>query len=90
LPTVCDWPDPAKKGFLLGTGRIRLTCGDVLPISLHGFCAARLLANSRLRTPQQLSLSFRALGIDLSFCLLAQANNGIEVPTQWSGLTHTR
>ena len=54
---MCDWLDPAKKGFLLGTGCIRLTCGDELPISPHGSCAARPLANSRLRTPQQLSLS---------------------------------
>jgi putative ABC transport system substrate-binding protein len=58
---------------------------------LRGTPAGKLLIEDPTTIELVINLkTARALGIDLSFCLLAQANNGIEVPTQWSGLTHTR
>ena len=70
MPTVCDWLHPA--------GLRRLTA-DFAARILRGTPAGKLPIEDPTTVELVINLkAARALGIDLSFCLLAQVNSGIQ------------
>jgi putative tryptophan/tyrosine transport system substrate-binding protein len=80
---MCDWPDWAKKGCLLGyepnPADLRRRTTDFVARILRGTPAGELPTEDPTTVELVINLrTARALGIDLSFCLLAQANSGIE------------
>jgi putative ABC transport system substrate-binding protein len=83
LPTVCDWPDSAKKGCLLGYGpdraALRRRTADYVARILRGTSAGELPIEDPTKFELVVNLrTARALGIDLPSSLLAQADEVIE------------
>ena len=76
---MCDWPDSAKKGCLLGYGPnpadLRRRTADFAARILRGTPAGELPIEDPTTIELVINLkTARALGIDLPFWLLAQAN----------------
>jgi putative ABC transport system substrate-binding protein len=83
LPTVCDWPDSARRGCLLGYGPnpadLRRRTADFVARIFHGTPAGDLPIEDPTTFDLVVNLkTARALGIDLPPSLLAQADEVIE------------
>src|SRR5918993_1423704 len=83
LPTVCDWPDSARKGCLLGYGPnpadLRRRTADFVARILRGTPAGELPIEDPTSFELVVNLkTARALGIELPPLLLAQADEVIE------------
>ena len=83
LPTVCDWPDSARKGCLLGYGPnrvdLRRRTADFVARILRGTPAGELPIEDPTTFELVVNLkTAKALGIDLPSSLLAQADEVIE------------
>ena len=83
LPTVCDWPDSARRGCLLGYGPnpadLRRRTADFVARILRGTPAGELPIEDPTTFELVINLkTARALGIELPSSLLAQADEVIE------------
>jgi hypothetical protein len=92
---MCDWPDWAKKGCLLGyepnPADLRRRTTDFVARILRGTPAGELPIGDSTTIELVINLkTARAFGIDLPFWLLEHANNVIEEPTRRLSLNHAR
>jgi putative ABC transport system substrate-binding protein len=83
LPTVCDWPDSARKGCLLGYGpdrtELRRRTADFLARIFHGTPPSELPIEDPTTFELVVNLkTAKALGIDVPPSLVGQADEVIE------------
>lgn len=83
LPTICEWPDSARKGCLLGYGpdrnELRRRTADFVARILRGSAAGELPIEDPTKFELVINLrAAKALGIEVPSSLLAQADEVIE------------
>ena len=83
LPTICEWPDSAHKGCLLGYGpdrvQLRRRTADHIARIFRGTPAGEMPIEDPTKFQLVINMrTARALGIHISPTLLAQADEVIE------------
>jgi putative ABC transport system substrate-binding protein len=83
LPTICEWPDSAKKGCLLGYGpdrrELRIRTAEFVARILRGSAAGELPIEDPTKFELVINLrTAQALGIEMPNLLLAGADELVE------------
>jgi putative ABC transport system substrate-binding protein len=83
LPTICEWPDSAKKGCLLGYGpdriELRRRTAEFIARIFQGTAAGELPIEDPTKFELVINLrTAKALGIEVPSSLVAQADDVVE------------